>query len=233
MRVSFQIPRSAATRARELAAELEPVNGWLHFGGAIASALALAISLAVLGPEGSARRIVSLSVFGGTAILMFSASALYHLSKGSPLAWLYRRLDHSMIYVFIAGSYTPMCLVAMRGMRLGTILLATVWAIAVAGILLKVFWIGAPRGLSTMLYLAMGWTGVIAFPVLRQVTPLGFMLWLLAGGILYSIGAVIYWRKPALGRPGRFGFHELWHSFVIAAVACHYVAIVRYIGRMG
>ncbi|MHB1263679.1 MAG: PAQR family membrane homeostasis protein TrhA [Gemmatimonadaceae bacterium] len=221
------------SKARELAAELEPVNGWLHFGGAIAAALALAISMAVLAPDGSARRLVALAIFGGTAVLMFSASALYHLAKGSPRVGLYRRLDHSMIFVFIAGSYTPICLIAMDGTRLGSILLATVWAIALLGILMKVFWIGAPRALSTMLYLAMGWTGVIAFPILRHVTPAAFLAWILVGGVLYSVGAFFYWRKWPLGRPGLFGFHELWHSFVIAAVACHYVAMLAYIAPLG
>jgi hemolysin III len=220
------------TKARELDAEMEPVNGWLHFGGAIAAALTLAISMAVLGPDGPPRRVLSLLVFGGTALLMFSASALYHLAKNSRRGGLYRRVDHSMIFVYIAGSYTPICLIAMEGTRLGSILLATVWAIALLGILMKVFWIGAPRGLSTMLYLAMGWTGVIAFPVLRHVTPTSFLIWILAGGILYSVGAFFYWRKWPLGRPGLFGFHELWHTFVIAAVACHYVAMLSYIAAL-
>ena len=229
--MSFQSVRSAAAEVRDLSEY--PVNGWLHFGGAIAAAVALFVTLVQFGDDGSARRILALSVFGGTAVLMFSASALYHLSKSSRLCGLYRRLDHSAIYVFIAGTYTPICLLAMQGTTMGRVLLSAVWAIAAVGVLFKVLWIDAPRGLSTMMYLAMGWVGALSVPMMRGVTPAGFLVWLIAGGLLYTIGAIIYWKKWPLGVPGKFGFHELWHVCVIGAVACHYVAVVGYIAPLG
>ena len=210
----------------------EPVNGWLHFGGALLAAVGLVALVNVAVGRGTLRHPIGAAVFGATAILMFGASALYHLSPRSPRAPLYRRLDHAMIYAFIAGTYTPVCLVALWGTPLGAPLLVAVWVLAVLGIAQKVLWRDAPRALSTALYLGLGWVGMIAAPFLVRASPTLFA-WLIAGGLLYTVGAVIYQARWPRGRPGVFGFHELWHVFVLAASAAHFRAVLGYVGAVG
>lgn len=133
-----------------------------------------------------------------------------------------------MIFVLIAGTYTPVCLVVLRG-PWGWSLLGTVWGLAVAGIVMKLFWMTAPRWLSTLLYILMGWLVVVAFVPLVEALPMQGILWLSAGGFFYTLGAVIY----AIKRPnlvaGVFGFHELWHLFVMAGSFCHFWVMLHYV----
>ena len=205
---------SAATKVRE------PVNGWYHAAGALLALAALAALLRAAFP--SLRALLGAGTFGASAVLMFGASAVYHLRHRSPRASLYRRLDHAMIYVFIAGTYTAVCLVALWPSARARILLGVVWALALAGVTQE-FRRGLPRGWATALYLALGWAALLLVPelVARPVVGLG----LLAGGAFYTVGALIYWRKWSPGRPGVFGFHELWHVCVIAGSASHFWAI--------
>jgi hemolysin III len=210
----------------------EPVNGRVHLGGAVLAALGLFVLVGVAAAGASWRHVVGLSVFGVTAVMMFAASALYHLSPNSVRNSAYRRLDHAMIYVFIAGTYTPVCLIALRGTWQGVALLCAVWALAAAGVVQKAVWFRAPRGLSTALYVALGWLGVIAFPALLRAAPRGLVTWLIGGGVLYTVGAVVYWRRWPRGTPGVFGFHELWHVFVLAGSASHYWAILSYVAPL-
>ncbi len=205
----------------------EPVNGWLHAGGAGLAIVAVSVLASAAAERGSVRHIAGVVVFGVSAFLMFTASALYHLTPRSRRAPIYRRLDHAMIYVFIAGTYTPVCLLALR--EGGTWLLVAVWALAAGGVLQAVAWPAAPRGLSTLLYLGLGWIGVLVAPALLEGAPTGLFGWLLVGGVLYTVGAVVYWRKWPRGRPGVFGFHELWHVFVLGASSAHFWAILRYL----
>jgi hemolysin III len=206
----------------------EPVNGWLHLGGAVLAAAGLVVLGDAAAHRGTARHLVGAVVFGATAVLMFAASALYHLRRASPRGPLYRRLDHATIYAFIAGTYTPVCLVALRGTPYGAPLLAGVWALAALGIAAKLLWPDAPRGVSTALYLALGWLGLLVAPPLMRVAP-ALLAWLLTGGVLYTVGAMFYSAKWPRGRPGVFGFHELWHLFVLVASASHYWAVLTYL----
>ena len=174
-------------------------------------------------------QIVAFGIFGLSLIALYSASALYHLLPVSPAATArLRRLDHMMIFILIAGTYTPVCVLALEGgWRAG--LLGLVWTLALCGVALKLLWMEAPRWLSVGVYLAMGWLAVIAASAIFRAVPPGGMAWILGGGLVYSVGAVIYglkWPDPA---PGVFGFHELWHLFVLAGSACHFLAMLLYI----
>jgi hemolysin III len=204
----------------------EPVNGWFHFAGALLAVAALVVLVAEALERGQARHVIGAAVFGITALGMFSASALYHLRRTSPRQRLYQRLDHAMIYVFIAGTYTPVCLLALWPGLTGQLLLAFVWAIALAGLMLDV--VGRPltRGQATAFYLAMGWCAFPLIPALGAHPRLA--AWLLVGGILYTGGAILYWRQVPRRRLAGIGFHEIWHLCVLAASASHFWAIRTY-----
>jgi hemolysin III len=185
--------------------------------------------LVLLASAGRTDQIVAFGIFGLSLVALYSASALYHLLPLSPtgVARL-RRVDHMMIFVLIAGTYTPFCLLALEGAwRVG--LLGVIWSLALCGVLLKIFWMEAPRWLSVALYLGMGWVAVIAAPALFLAVPAGGMIWVLGGGLLYTAGALVYALKRPNPAPGTFGFHELWHLFVVAGSACHYWAVLRYL----
>jgi hemolysin III len=189
----------------------------------------LLVLLARATSAGRTDQIVAFGIFGLSLVALYSASALYHLLPLSPtgVARL-RRVDHMMIFVLIAGTYTPFCLLALDGAwRVG--LLGVIWSLALCGVLLKIFWMGTPRWLSVALYLGMGWVAVIAAPALFLAVPAGGMIWVLGGGLLYTAGALIYALKRPNPAPGTFGFHELWHLFVVAGSACHYWAVLRYL----
>lgn len=207
----------------------EPVNGWIHFGGALLAASGLAALVVQAGRSDSVRHLVAAATFGVTAMLMFAASALYHLRPRSARAPVYERLDHAAIYLFIAGTYTPICLVALWPLTAGRLLLVVVWALASIGVLLELLARRPRRGVATAIYLGLGWAGVIAAPAVAGIVRPPLVAWLLVGGVLYSAGAWLYWRKWPRGWPGRFGFHELWHACVLAASASHFWAIHRYV----
>ncbi|MBX3139826.1 MAG: hemolysin III family protein [Trueperaceae bacterium] len=206
----------------------EPVNALTHLAGAVL-AVGATVALAVLA-RGDAMAVAAFLVFGATSVLLFTASTLLHAVRAGPGAerWL-RRFDHGAIYLLIAGSYTPITLVALQPQRatLGWWLFALVWLCAVGGLVFKTFWLNAPRWLSTALYLAMGWLVVLAIvPVARSLGTAN-TVWLGLGGLFYSVGAVIYALKRPRLWPGVFGFHELWHLFVLAGWGCHLVMMVR------
>jgi len=210
----------------------EPVNGRVHLAGALLAAVGLAaLAVAVVEYDAGLVPGLALVVFGVSLVLMFACSALYHLSPRSSRSRALRRLDHAMIYVLIAGTYTPVCLVVLGG-RAGWALLLGVWSMAGLGIALKACWLDAPRLLSTALYVGMGWIGLLAAPVMMRVAPPGLLTWLLAGGVCYTVGACFYSARWPRGVPGVFGFHELWHLFVIAGGASHYWAMFRYVAPM-
>jgi hemolysin III len=177
-------------------------------------------------------QIVAFGIFGLSLTALYVASALYHLLPLSPRGTAkLRRLDHMMIFVLIAGTYTPFCLLALEGgWRVG--LLGLIWGLALCGVLLKLLWMGAPRWLSVALYLGMGWIALAAAPALFRVIPAGGMAWVLAGALVYSAGALIYGLKRPNPVPGVFGFHELWHLFVMAGSACHFWAVLGYIAPL-
>jgi hemolysin III len=210
----------------------EAFNGLTHLAGGLLACVGLVVLLAKAASAGRADQFVAFGIFGLSLIALYSASALYHLLPLSPAGTArLRRLDHMMIFVLIAGTYTPFCLLALDGAwRVG--LLALVWSLAMCGILFKLFWIGAPRWLSVALYLGMGWVAVIAAPALFQAVPPRGIAWVLGGGLVYSVGAIVYGlRRPNLV-PGVFGFHELWHLFVVAGSACHFWAVLHYVAPL-
>jgi hemolysin III len=210
----------------------EPVNGLTHLAGGLLASAGLIVLLAKVASTGRVDQLVAFGVFGLSLVALYTASTLYHLLPLSPagVARL-RRLDHVAIFVLIAGTYTPFCLLALDGAwRWG--LLALVWALALCGVLLKVLWMGGPRWLSVVLYLGMGWVAVVAAPALLQAVPVGGMAWVFAGGLIYSVGALVYGFKRPNPIPGVFGFHELWHLFVVAGSACHFWAVLRFVATV-
>ena len=210
----------------------DPVNGLTHLVGGLLASAGLIVLLAKAASTGRVDQLVAFGVFGLSLVALYTASTLYHLLPLSParVARL-RRLDHVAIFVLIAGTYTPFCLLALLGAwRWG--LLALVWGLALCGVLLKVLWMDTPRWLSVVLYLGMGWVAVVAAPALLQAVPAGGMAWVLAGGLTYSAGALVYAFKLPNLIPGAFGFHELWHLFVVAGSACHFWAVLRYVAPL-
>ncbi|MFZ5920557.1 MAG: PAQR family membrane homeostasis protein TrhA [Chloroflexota bacterium] len=209
----------------------EPVNGLTHLGGAVAAFIGQ-IALLIVAWEGTAR-LVSVLVYGLSLIAMFSASAVYHLANVKPATLkLLRKLDHSAIFLLIAGTYTPFCLNAFTGFfRWG--LLAIIWSIAGIGILVKVFYVNAPRWLNAGVYVLMGWLCISAVgEMTTALTPFA-MTWLIVGGVVYTLGAVVYATKIFNFVPGKFGFHEVWHIFVIVAALAHFVAVLGVVIPVG
>lgn len=198
----------------------DPVSGFSHaFGAALSVAgLVFLIIYATLFGEG-AWDIVSFTIFGTGLILLYTFSSLYHLlNLGEKGTRIFRKFDHIMIYILIAATYTPICLGPLRG-GWGWSIFGVVLGIAVIGIFLTIFWLNAPRWLTTSLYIAMGWTVVVAiYPIITtfaSLNALGSLLWLLAGGILYTIGGVLYGLKWPHFKNKYFGFHELFHIFIL------------------
>jgi hemolysin III len=205
----------------------EPVNGLTHFFAAIVAAIGL-IALIIIGWKNVVKEI-SLSIYGISLILLFMASAIYHMVKAKPkIIERLRKFDHSAIYVLIAGTYTPFCILMFQGFwKWG--LLALIWSLAVIGVALEVILIKAPRWLRVSVYVMMGWIVIAAIGEMLRVMPIGALVWLLAGGVIYTFGAIIYATKKLDFFPGKFGFHEVWHIFVILAALAHFIAIAVYI----
>ena len=179
--------------------------------------------------RGGAAAGVPFLVFGLSMVLLYSASAWYHLLDVAPrLHVMLRRLDHVSISLLIAGTYTPICLVALKG-RTGTALFWVVWGLAAAVILTDVFWLDAPRGLKAALYVVLGWVAVWALVPLQRAVGWNGIAWMLAAGLAYSIGALLYAIKKPNPWPGVIGFHEIWHLFVLAGSAGFVVLIWRYV----
>ena len=207
----------------------EPVSGLTHLAGVLLALIGLGVLLVRASGAGRVDQFVAFGVFGLSLVALYGASALYHLLPVSPVAVArLRRLDHVTIFILIAGTYTPICVLALEG-GWGAGLLGLVWTLALCGVVLKVVWMDAPRWLSVGLYLAMGWLAVIAASAILQAIPQGGVAWILGGGLVYSVGAVVYGLKWPNLIPGVFGFHELWHIFVLAGSACHFWAMLRYI----
>ncbi len=207
----------------------EPDNGATHLAGAVLALVALGILLALGIRAGSTRHLVAFAIFGVSLVGLYTASGLYHSLRLGPVG-LDRllRLDCVMVYVLIAGTYTPFCLVAFRGFwRWG--LLALIWALALAGALLKLRMMDAPLWLSTGPYVAMGWLAVLAAPAFVATLPPPAIAWVIAGGVAYTVGAVVFALERPRLRPGVFGAHALWHVFVIVGSACHVWAVARYL----
>ena len=209
----------------------DPGSAITHFIGMVMAAIASAPLLIKAAHQPDSVYIIAMSVYAASLILLYAASTTYHTFDISErVNKLLKKIDHMMISILIAGSYTPVCLIALKG-RLGIILLSIVWGIAIAGILIKAFWIFCPKWVSSVLYIGMGWTCVLAFTqLLSNLAPAAFG-WLLAGGIIYTIGGVIYALKLPLfnSRHQNFGSHEIFHLFVMAGSACHFIVMYGYL----
>jgi hemolysin III len=194
------------------------------------------VLLAIAIENQSARQVVAFSIFGASLVAMYCASAFYHSLKLSERGVAHlRRIDHMMIYILIAGTYTPVCLLMLPG-RLGVGLLITVWSLAALGVFQTVAWMRAPQWFSTAVYIGMGWIAIIAVRPLLAAAPAGFFFWLLAGGVIYTLGAIIHatkWPRRTTGaNPRLFGSHELWHLCVMGGSFAHYWAILAYASRV-
>ena len=202
------------------------LRGYFH---AAAGGAAIAGFVGLMLLADSFRAYVAGAVFATSLILLYLTSGTYHaINWGLRMKGLLRRLDHSMIFVLIAGSYTPFCLLVANGVWAVTVL-AVVWSIAIAGILLKMIWPGAPRWLGVGLYLSAGWLGVVAGLPLAGWFALVPLVLLVLGGVLYTIGGVIYGLKRPDPFPRIFGYHEVFHVLVIAGSALHYTLIAAYV----
>ena len=202
----------------------EPVNSLTHWGGAVLALIGL-IALLIVGWSTPAK-IISLAIYGVSLIFLFSASATYHMVQVKDKALeIFRKIDHAAIFVLIAGTYTPFCINAFEGFwKWG--MLTIIWSLALIGIIVKVFYIRAPRWLNAGIYLVMGWLALAAAGQMLAALPAWVLTWLIIGGVLYTLGAVVYITKIFNFKPGVFGFHEMWHIFVLFAAAAHYVAVM-------
>lgn len=204
----------------------EPMNGFTHFVGVILSILALILLVNI---SKDSVHLISLSIFGLGLILLYTTSTIYHWLKLSEEGIKrLRKADHIMIFINIAASYTPTCVLALRG-SLGTGLLIAVWSSALVGIVIKLFWMSAPRWLSTSIYLIMGWLAVVVIVPLFDVLPVAALIWLFAGGLFFTVGAIIYARKKPDPYPDILGFHEIFHVFVLLGSFSHFIMIYKYI----
>lgn len=203
----------------------DPISGLTHLFGALIGVWGLVYLIRASAASGNSERVVPFAIFGAGVIAMYSTSALYHwLHVSDEVRKILRRVDHTMIFLLIAGSYTPFCMITLRD-SYGPSILATVWSIAILGLLLKLFWLDAPRWFSTGLYVGMGWIAMIAiYPLIQRLSTEG-LVGLLLGGVFYTVGALIYALKRPDPFPPHFGFHEIWHLFVLAGTGAHFYSV--------
>lgn len=210
----------------------ELISGLTHLAGAILSIAALVFLLHIAITNGHVTHIVGFSIFGASLILLYTASTVYHLIPiASRLKQTFRRIDHAMIFVLIAGTYTPICLVPLWG-AWGWSLLAVIWALAITGVVFKAFWIKIPGWLSGLIYLGMGWLSVVALPVMFDLIPINGIWWMVAGGIFYSVGVIFYALEKLIKPIKWFGMHEIFHIFVLAGSFSHFWMMWKYIAHI-
>lgn len=208
----------------------EPGSAITHFI-AMMMALVAAIPLLVKASGSNQTRLGAMTVFMLSMVLLYGASALYHsVNVTGKILRFFKKLDHMMIFVLIAGSYTPVCLIVLGG-NSGYQLLALVWGIALVGMTIKACWITCPKWFSSIIYIAMGWVCVLVFGQLLDTLSKAAFLWLLAGGIIYTIGGVIYALKLPIfnSKHAHFGSHEIFHLFVMGGSICHFIFMYLYV----
>lgn len=209
----------------------EPGSPITHFIGMMLAVFASTPLLIKAAVSDGFTAFFAMAVFMLSMIALYGASALYHsVTVKDRILKIFRKIDHMMIFVLIAGSYTPVCLIVLGG-RLGYTLLAVVWTIAVIGMLVKALWITCPKWFSSVIYIAMGWVCLGVFGQLWNTLPHSAFLWLLAGGIIYTAGGVIYALKLPLfnSRHQYFGSHEIFHLFVMGGSICHFIFMYLYV----
>lgn len=209
----------------------EPGSAITHFIAMMLTVFAAVPLLIKAGISAGERNFVSMVIFVSSMILLYGASATYHSVNltGKSLR-LFKKIDHMMIFVLIAGSYTPVCLTVLDE-QLGYQMLALVWGIAVVGMLIKAFWVTCPKWFSSLIYISMGWVCVLVFGQLWNTLPTAAFLWLLVGGIIYTVGGIIYALKLPLfnSKHKDFGSHEVFHLFVMGGSICHFIFMYLYV----
>lgn len=209
----------------------EPGSAITHFIGMMMAVFAAMPLLIKAGISGSSVTFIAMAVFAASMILLYGASATYHsVNATGRVLRVFRKIDHMMIFVLIAGSYTPVCLIVLGG-RTGYTLLAVVWGIAIAGMLIKALWITCPKWFSSVIYIAMGWVCLGVFGPLWNTLPKSAFVWLLAGGVIYTVGGIIYALKLPIfnAKHTNFGSHEVFHLFVMGGSICHFIFMYRYV----
>lgn len=208
----------------------EPFNGLSHLFGAVLGVIAL-IAMMMKGVTlgASTLTITALILFGVSMILLYASSAIYHMviAKDHVIHML-RRLDHSMIYLLIAGTYAPFCLIALKGTT-GYVLFSLISLMACFGILFKMVWFNCPRWISTVLYIGMGWIIVFLAAPLAEILGTQGLFFLILGGIFYTIGGVIYGLKPNISFIQKLGFHEIFHIFILLGTISHFICVFAYV----
>ena len=209
----------------------EPGSTLTHF---IAMLLALCAAVPLLvraAVHSGVKSLTAMTVFMISMVLLYAASTIYHsVNCSGRVLRIFRKMDHMMIFILIAGTYTPVCLLTLPKPS-GLMLLAAVWGIALVGIFIKGFWITCPKWFSSVLYIAMGWSCLSVLGQLFSLLPLHAFLWLLAGGLIYTAGGIIYALRLPLfdARHPMFGLHEIFHLFVMAGSLCHFVFMFCYL----
>ena len=207
----------------------DPGSAITHF---IAMILAIAAMVPLLLKASQAQgHFLYLLIFILSMIGLYAASTIYHTLDISPkINQMLRKLDHMMIFILIAGTYTPVCMIVL-GDRTGWLLLAGVWAIAIVGIVINACWITCPKWCSSLIYIAMGWVCILAITKIIQALPKAGFMWLLAGGVIYTLGGVIYALKLPIfnSKHKNFGSHEIFHLFVMGGSLCHYVVMYAFV----
>lgn len=208
----------------------EPISALTHFIAFIAAIFATPFLLMFASLQGANfTALLSLSIFMLSMILLYGASSAYHAFSLSERGnTVLKKLDHTMIFLLIAGSYTPVCTMVLGGMS-GLKLLILVWSLAIAGVIFKLCWVDCPKWVSSVIYISMGWSCLTAMPQILDALTVGQFSWLLLGGVIYTIGGVIYALKPKSLENKAFGNHELFHLFVMGGSACHYIFMLRFL----
>lgn len=209
----------------------EPGSALTHFVAMMLAVFAAVPLLVKAGITSSGKEFTAMLIFISSMILLYGASTLYHsVNLSGKALQLFQKIDHMMIFVLIAGSYTPVCLIVL-GDNQGYTLLTVVWSIALVGMLINAFWITCPKWFSSIIYIAMGWVCVFVFGQLLDTLPQSAFLWLLSGGIIYTIGGVIYALKLPIfnAKHKSFGSHEVFHLFVMGGSICHFIFMYRFV----
>jgi hemolysin III len=209
----------------------QPFSGISHGVGALLSVAGLVYLL--LAANGRAWHVLSFAIYGASMIVLYAASALYHSLKVGPTVQLWlNKLDYMSIFLLIAGTYTPLCLITLRG-AWGWSIFGTVWGIALVGIAAIVLWRTCPHWVRVTLYILMGWLAIIAIGPIRSALPPQVLWWLIGGGIAYTGGVFFYATEWPKRWPNVLNGHDVWHLFVLAGSACHYVLIARFLSASG
>ena len=208
----------------------EPINSITHLAGALLSFIALiAMLVKVILTNPTFTSILSVTIFGICLILLYTVSGTYHgIMSNEKVINVLQKLDHSMIFVLIAGSYAPFCLISLKN-SIGLPMLLTMFTIAIIGIIFKLCWFDCPRWLQTSMYIGMGWTSIFMLKPLCVNLPTMSIFWLVLGGVLYTIGGIIYGAKPKKLKIGKFEFHEIFHIFIILGSLSHFISVFCYV----